>query len=144
MLKRPIKYTDWEDNEVTETFYFNFTMAELIEMQFHEEGGLDGLLKRIIDAENYDALVQLFKKIILAAYGVKSEDGRRFVKDPELSKEFTQTGAYSALFMELATDANAGADFVNGIMPKQLVEQAKKAAAQAEAKGQPPLPPTAQ
>ena len=43
-----------------------------------------------------------------------------FVQDEKgnpLWVKFSQTAAYSKLFMELATDADAGAKFVNGIMP---------------------------
>lgn len=151
MLKRTIKYTDFDGNETEEVFYFNLTVSELIEMHFEESGGLDGLVNRIIEAKDYNQLVQLFKKIVLASYGVRSEDGKRFVKTEQLRTEFMQTAAYDALFFQLATDANAGATFVNGVMPPDLMKKAQEQIANnpdlaqkmQAAQMTPPVPPTA-
>lgn len=117
MLKKTITYEDYNGKTVTEDFYFNLTQAELIEMELNEKGGLAAMLKRIVESEDGAKIIATFKSIILRAYGVKSEDGRRFVKSQELCDEFAQTPAYSVLFMELATDANTAAEFVKGIVP---------------------------
>ena len=142
MLKRPITYEDLDGNKVTETFYFNFTEAELIEMEVDEEGGLQALLQRIVATQDRRGLVKEFKKLVLAAYGVRSEDGRRFVKSDQLRLDFEHNPAYSALFMDLATNEGAGADFVNGVMPASLlrkVQEQKPTPVDA-----PPLPPVRQ
>ena len=81
------------------------------------------MLQKIVDAKDVKSIMNTFKMLILKAYGVKSDDGRRFIKSEEIAKEFEQTEAYSILYMELATDDNAAAEFVNGIMPKDVVAE---------------------
>lgn len=116
MIKKTIKYTDFDGNEREEDFYFNFTEAELAEMEYSEKGGLKQKLEEIVKAKDQPEIIKHFKELILKAYGKKSPDGRQFVKNEEISKEFSYTQAYSKLFMELATDADAAAAFVNGVV----------------------------
>lgn len=118
MLKKTITYTDYNGTERTEDHYFNLTEAEVMEMEMSTTGGLAEMIQRIVAAQDAPAIIKIFKELILNAYGQKSPDGKRFVKNQELRDEFAQTEAYSKLFMELATDADAAAKFVNGIMPK--------------------------
>ena len=118
MLKELIEYTDFDVNKRSEYHYFNFTEAEIQEMNLRSPGGLEARLNRIMETQDQNELVDYFKSLILDSYGVKSEDGRRFVKSKELSEDFAQTGAYSALFMRLSTDTDYAVTFVNGIIPK--------------------------
>lgn len=120
MLKKTITYTDYNDNERTEDFYFNISKAELTEMELSTVGGLTELIEKIVNTQDGPKLVKIFKDLVLNAYGEKSADGKRFVKTEEIRNAFAQTEAYSELFMELATDANAASAFINGIMPKDL------------------------
>ena len=117
MYKKSIKYVDYDGNEREEDFYFNINKAELAEMELSTSGGLEKMINRIINEKDNKEIVKLFKQLILTSYGKKSDDGRRFIKSPELSKEFSETEAFSELFMELAGDADAAAAFVNGIVP---------------------------
>lgn len=117
MLKKTITYTDYDGNERVEDFYFNLTKAEIAEFEHSESGGLSKILKKIVAENDNKRLVSLFKDLILRAYGEKSNDGKRFIKNQELRDAFSQTEAYSELFMELAGDAEAAAAFVNGITP---------------------------
>lgn len=125
MLKKTITYTDYNDVERTETFYFNLSKAELAEMEMSITGGLAEMIEKIVEAQDSPALIKIFKDLILKAYGEKSPDGKRFIKSEELSTSFSQTEAYSILFMELATDADAASNFVEGIMPSDISEKAK-------------------
>lgn len=127
MLKRDITYTDFNDNEVTEPFYFNLSKAELVEMEMMTEGGMAKSLQDIVKAQNSGQLIATFKKIILESYGVKSEDGKRFIKSEELRHEFSQTAAFQQLFVELCTNDEAAAIFINGIMPKDMTIAVDKA-----------------
>lgn len=113
MYKITKEYTDYSDNKRTEDFYFNLTEAECLEMEMSTDGGMEQMLRRIIKAQDMPTIVATFKKIILKAYGEKSPDGRRFIKSEELSTAFSQTEAYSELFMELSTNAELAAKFVN-------------------------------
>lgn len=124
MISEKITYTDYNGNERTETFNFNLTKAELTEMELSVEGGLTTMMQRIIDAQDTPALIKIFKKLVLKSYGVKSDDGRRFIKSETLSEEFSQTEAYSQFFMKLATDADAATKFVNGIVPSDISKAA--------------------
>ena len=117
MLKKTITYVDYDGNERTEDFYFNLSKAEIAEMELSTAGGLDKMINRIIAEQDGKRIIELFKNLVLKAYGKKSDDGKRFIKSKELAEEFSQTEAYSDLFMELATDAEAAAAFVNGIVP---------------------------
>lgn len=117
MLKKTITYKDYNGGERTEDFYFNLSKAEIMEMEMGTSGGFVEMINRVVAAQDTASIVKIFKDIILKAYGVKSPDGKRFIKSKELSEEFAQTEAYSNLFMELATDADAAAAFINGIVP---------------------------
>lgn len=120
MLKKTITYVDYNGNQRTEDFYFNLSKAEIMEMELGTTGGFVEMINRIVEAQDSPSLIKIFKDLILKAYGEKSLDGKRFVKSEEIREAFSQTEAYSNLFMELATDATAAADFVNGIIPKNL------------------------
>ena len=117
MLKLSRTYIDFNNMSRTEDFYFNLTEAEVTEMELSVDGGLVEMINRIPAAKDGKQIIALFKDIVLRAYGEKSADGRRFVKNQEIRDAFAQTQAYSDLFMELATDAKKAAEFVNGIVP---------------------------
>lgn len=118
MLKKTITYTDYEDKERSEEFHFNLTKAEIVEMEVSKSGGLSQHLTSIVKSNDQGQIMATFKEIVLKSYGQIEPGGNRFIKSTELSTAFSQTEAYSELIMELATDANAAADFVKGIMPK--------------------------
>lgn len=120
MLKKTITYEDYNGNSRTEDFYFNLTQAEVTEMELSVEGGLVEMIRRIVAAQDGKQIIATFKDLILRAYGEKSPDGKRFVKNDALRESFAQTEAYSQLFMELATNAEAASAFVNGIIPTAL------------------------
>lgn len=120
MLKKTITYTDYNDVERTEDFYFNLTKAEVMEMEMSTSGGLAEAIQRIVAAQDAPAIIKIFKELVLKAYGEKSPDGKRFMKSDEIATAFSQTEAYSIIFMELATDADKAAEFVNGIVPADL------------------------
>ena len=128
MIKKTVTYKDYNDVERTENFYFNLSKAEVLEMEMGTDGGMAETIQRIIDAKDAPAIIRVFKDLVLKAYGVKSDDGRRFMKvKPDGSRyadDFKETEAYSQIFMELATDADADAKFVNVIVPSDLAQKA--------------------
>lgn len=137
MLKKTITFDDLDGNSVTEDFYFHFNKTELIELQLADGAGFLGRVEEaqakvtILEKQSVDGkdirlndlapLIEIMKDMIVAAVGKRSEDGKRFMKSSEITNEFIQTEAYSELFMELATDMEAGAAFINGLMPRGLV-----------------------
>lgn len=130
MLKKEITFTDYNGNPRKETFWFNLNKAEITRMQLERAGGLDKKLEKISEKQDVPAIIETFRKLILDSYGEKSDDGRRFIKNAQLSKEFEETEAFSELFMELCTDAKAAADFVNGILPSDMGDAARAAIAE--------------
>lgn len=126
MLKKTIKYTDYNGVEREEDFYFNLSKAEIAEMELEIPGGMTAMLQRITAAKDTPSLVKIFKDLILRSYGEKSADGKRFVKSAELKESFSQTEAYSELFMELATNADSASAFINGIIPADVAKASKK------------------
>lgn len=127
MLKKTITYVDYNGTERTDDFMFNLNEAELMEMELSTTGGLAEMIQNIVKAQDAPAIIKIFKDIILKAYGEKSPDGKRFIKINDagvpLSIGFSQTEAYSQLFMELATNADEATKFINGIIPKTAVAQ---------------------
>jgi hypothetical protein len=140
MLKLPITYINFDDEEVTETFWFNITKSEFIEFEVSYEGGFVQFMNKIIETQDRKKIIAEFKKLVLWAYGEKSADGKRFVKTPALAEEFSQTAAYDWLFIKLSTDDEYAAMFVNGIVPKDMLEAAQE---QDKPQGPPPssMPP---
>lgn len=122
MLKKNIKYVDYDGNDRAEDFYFNLNKAEVIELQLGTVGGLTKTLEKIVQEKDTSRIIEYFKTIILKAYGEKSADGRRFIKSQELRDAFEQTEAYSELFMEFASDAKMAAEFINGVLPKEAAD----------------------
>ena len=127
MYKITETYTDYDDNQRTEDFYFNYSEAELADLQFSVSGGLAGMIDKIIKTNDMPKLVELFRELIQKAYGEKSNDGRRFMKSPELTKEFTETVAYSQIYMRLATDSKAAQEFINKVVPKSMKDKMQQA-----------------
>lgn len=127
MLKREVKYKDFNDEEVVEVFYFNLSVPEVIEMNVEYKGGMAALLERIIETNDMREIIKQFKAIILMAYGKKSDDGKRFIKSDQLREEFEQSAAYHVLFMELVTNAGAAADFIKGVLPRDAEGKIDKA-----------------
>ena len=127
MYKITETYTDYDDNQRTEDFYFNYSEAELTDLQFSVSGGLAGMIDKIIKTNDMPKLVELFRELIQKAYGEKSNDGRRFIKAPELTKEFTETVAYSQIYMRLATDSKAAQEFINKVVHKSMKDMMRQA-----------------
>lgn len=132
MYKKVIKYTDYNGIEREEPFYFNLNKAELVKWEGSTLGGMKAMYDKIIAAQDKEALISLFETIIQRAYGEKSPDGKRFMKSPEILANFISTEAYSNLFMELASNDEAASAFMEGIMPADLLEEAKKSSPEPE------------
>ncbi len=123
MTYETVTYKDWNGVDRKETFYFHFSQAELMEMELSQEGVFSERVKRIIDAKQQSELLQIIKKFVLDAYGVKSDDGRRFMKSDEIRRSFVECPAFSMIFMKLATDTEAASKFINGVVPADMAAQ---------------------
>jgi hypothetical protein len=126
MLKRTIKYEDFDGNEREEVFYFNISKPELIELEVDHPKGFGVWMDEVMKAKDNKTLMEQFKRIVLLAYGEKSDDGRQFVKTPELREKFASSAAYISLFTELATDDKAAVEFLLGALPRDMTEESRK------------------
>lgn len=122
MLKKTINYEDFNGEKVTEDCYFNLSKAELMEMNFQASGGLENYARSIMNARDVKTMMNIYKDLILKAYGIKTPDGKHFMKNDQIRMEFECSPAYSELYMELVTNEKAAAEFFNGIIPKDLAE----------------------
>jgi hypothetical protein len=140
MFKHDITYENFNGETVTESFYFNLTSSEILELNASYDGGLGSFIQRIIDTTDQRSLIAEMKKLILLSYGVKSDDGKRFIKSDQLREEFAQTAAYDTLFMDLATNDNSATTFIKGIVPRDIQKEIEKAEKEGTVKTL-PLPP---
>ncbi len=122
MLTKTITYTDYNGTERTEDFYFNLSKVEISKLAIATSGGLDKYLQNLLASNDNNAIAKFIEDFILKAYGIKTDDGRRFEKSPEISIAFQQSPAYEALWIELMTDWNAAKEFFAGMLPKELRE----------------------
>lgn len=137
MYKKTITYTDYFDVERTEDFYFNLNESELMQLQLSTQRGFYNEMQALVDSHDGPKIMSAFNQIILKAYGEKSDDGRRFIKSPEISKAFSETPAYDKFFMEIMEDPKAASEFINGIVPSKMRlsgDETAKIIAMAEAK----------
>jgi len=126
MYAKKIAYTNYNGEKRERKFYFNLNRAELLEMELSTKGGYQNFIERIIDTRDQEELIRLFRELIQKSYGEKSDDGEMFIKNEEVLNKFIQTEAYSELYIELATNAAAAVEFVNGIMPPALMAEVEK------------------
>lgn len=127
MLKKTITYVDYDGVERTEEHYFNLTESELTKKEMSESGGYAKKLEKMIQAKDAKSFMEVITDVIRMAYGQKSPDGRRFIKNDDIFEEFEQTEAYNKLFMELVSDDEAASDFIVGILPRDIATRVKKA-----------------
>lgn len=126
MYTKTVEYENYNGEKVKKKLYFSLNKAELLEMEMRSEGGYDNYLKRIINTRDQNELTSIFKTLILKSYGIKSDDGERFIKNDKIREEFEQSAAYAELFVELATNAQSATDFANGIIPAALYAEVQK------------------
>ena len=125
MISKSVTYNDLDGKPVTEEFWFHLTTAEALEIQFSQKNGLEAHIQRIVATKDVKEVFKLFREIIQASVGVRSEDGKRFVKDPDTFAYLVETGAYSELFLDVLAKQNM-AEFIKGIVPADLEASLKK------------------
>ena len=120
MLKKTITYEDYDGNQRTEDFYFDLSEDELIEMSFSKKGGLDAFIRQIVKEQDEQEIIRMFKELVAKSFGKKTADGRNFYKNSEVLEDFISTRAYTKIFMELAFNSDAAAEFINKVIPDNV------------------------
>ena len=124
MYTKNIEYVDYNGNKRKEKMYFNLTKAEITEMEYSKQGGLKNFIVRVANEGNTTETFALFKKIVLSSVGVKSDDGKRFIKNDKIREEFEQCPAYDNFLMTLMSNDEELSNFINGIMPYDGTDKA--------------------
>lgn len=107
MLHKKVTYTNYNGEVVNEDVYFNLTSMELVKMEAKYEKPIVDKIKEVTEANDYKGIIALFEDLLLTAYGVKSEDGRRFIKDKQATKEFEDSIAYAEIFEQVILNPDA-------------------------------------
>lgn len=115
MLKKVVKYKDFNGNECEETLYFNLNKIELTKLQVSKEGGMENYIKEAVETGDNSSLVDMFEELILDSYGIKSEDGKRFIKSPQLREDFKYSPAFEAIYMEVIGNPEYANTFAKAI-----------------------------
>lgn len=123
MLKKTVKSINFNNEEQEETLYFNLTEPEIVEFDVEIPGGLEAFIENIDVEERPEEIMELFVKVIRKSYGEKSEDGKHFIKTDEATELFMASSSYSALFVELLSDADVAAEFFSAVLSSTAVNQ---------------------
>ena len=106
MLKQQVKYEDFDGNTQTETLYFNLNRMELISFQKrYGSENMENYINKLIEEKQIEPMYDLLNDFVLTAYGIKSEDGKRFIKNDQIREEFKQSLAYEALIEDFHDDS---------------------------------------
>lgn len=134
MIKMNVSAETFDGDMVTETLWFHMNKVDLIELQQSEPGGFTDTLQAFMSRKPEDwtmsdkfKLFDFFRAMVDKAYGERSSDGKRFRKSPEILANFKDSIFYDEFVLSLLEDEEKSIKFFNGVMPKSLIEQAKKA-----------------
>jgi hypothetical protein len=126
VLKKTVKYVDFDGKEQKETLYFNLTEAEVLRLDLEFEGGLEQHINNLNEKTRPNEILELFEKVLQMSHGEKSEDGRHFIKSDEKRELFSQSAAYSSLFVQLVQDVDEATAFFNALLSRTTVESKKQ------------------
>lgn len=126
MFSDTIEYTDFDGNPRKETLYFNISSAEAIDLEMKYPGGYVNKLRRDIDRQDNAEIMQDYKDFIHLSYGIKSDDGRRFIKSPEIYEEFVSTEAYTEFYLKFLGDPDYALKFIVNTFPTDKTGKSKQ------------------
>lgn len=126
MLRKEVEYKDFDGNDRKDVLWFHLNEVEITEMDLETSGGLVKYMESIIDTNDVNQLITIFKDLLIRSYGERSMDGKHFYKDDKIRNEFVSSAAYPVLYMEMVSDADKAVEFINGIVPPNIREQMAK------------------
>ena len=126
MLKKIVKFEDFNGEQQEAEVHFNLTKTELANYYAQFEGGFDQHFKDAVRRGDIQTVSELMFNFIHLSYGQKSPDGLRFIKTEEDLQLFQQTAVYDQICTEVMSDVDSFLDFVYAIVPKKVGEEAKK------------------
>jgi hypothetical protein len=123
MLKKEIHWKGFDGEDVSDVFYFNISMSEVLELEVEAEEPLSDYLQRVVESDNRKDILTAVRRFIDKSYGVRSDDGRSFVKDPIHTAAFRKSLAYDKLIEELLTNEESAQIFMMGIFPTETLKK---------------------
>ena len=128
MYCKKIKYTNFNGETVEDEEYFHINKTDLSKLQIKgfENMPYKDALQKVIKEKDMFRILVMYADLILSAYGKKSEDGSTFVKNDEIRTKFEQSAAFEALLDEITQNEDAAKEFINNILPKDIVEEVNK------------------
>lgn len=122
MLQQNISWRNDDGSKAERTYYFNYTKAELLEMEVSVDGGLSGMLQALGTNLAPREAYAILKRIVLGAYGerVVEDDGRmRFIKSARAREDFASSEAFSTLIMSFFEDVDNAVKFIRALIPEE-------------------------
>lgn len=126
MFSDTITYKDFDGNERTETLYFNISPSEAMELEIKYPGGYANKLQRDIDRGDNAAIMQDMIDFVKLSYGIKSDDGRKFVKSVDIYEDFVSTNAYEEFLQKFLADPDYALKFIVAAFPKNGVDMSEE------------------
>lgn len=120
-----VKYEDLNGDPTSEDLYFHMSAKEWVKADGDkaEDGGYEKYINRMIDEQNAINVLRVLEDIVRRAYGVKSPDGKKFIKDVQTTEEFLESLAYDAFLDELLYTEGTSAAFIKSIIPKSMQKE---------------------
>lgn len=112
-----VTYIDFDDQEYTERLYFNMTKVEFMRWQAESGDNLTERMKTALEKHDSSKIMDYFEELIRRSYGEKSDDGKRFVKDPQKTRDFMTSAAYDELFWRITQNQEECNAFMRGVLP---------------------------
>lgn len=126
MYQKAITYENYNGEKKTKNFYFNLSRSEIAKMHLTTDGGLDQLIKKMVESGSSKEIFDYFENFVLSCYGEKSADGEEFIKNDEVREKFKNHPAYDVLFMEFIEGGDkAMSDFINAVLPRDMQDAMK-------------------
>lgn len=123
MITREVTYTDYNGDEQTEKYYFDLTVPEMLELSFSSAGDIQSTLERLSNSRKVGEIFNIIQTLIFKSVGVKSDDGKRFVKNEEVLNDFKQSRGYESFLMKMMQDTDYASKFIEQLIPQDRIQQ---------------------
>lgn len=124
MIKKTVTFTNYNDQEVTKSYYFNIDKLEAAELEL-EYGDLIETVEELLESSDGKKVYGIFKEIILNAVGQKSADGNSFIKNQQIRDEFAGSPALGEIIMDMFKNPEAAGPFLEGMLPASMLAEAR-------------------
>lgn len=125
MIKRTVEYKDFLGQTRTDEFRFNLTEDEMMDLVKEDELFSPDHISHVMEISDGIEMYRILRRMILASYGVLSEDGKVFRKPAEALYDFAHSAAYTQLLDDLTNTEDFGKlrSFIMGIIPAKYAER---------------------